>query len=90
MSTLAEFMIVVVENGPLVWPAIALENDTVIPKTCEELSKKENLQADYDLKATNIVLQGLPSDFYALISHHKVAKDIWDRAKLLMQGTSLS
>ncbi|GKB23151.1 retrovirus-related pol polyprotein from transposon TNT 1-94 [Tanacetum coccineum] len=50
----------------------------------------EKLQADCDLKATNIVLQGLPPDVYSLVNHHKVAKDIWDRVKLLMQGTSLS
>ncbi|GJW17555.1 hypothetical protein Tco_0024991 [Tanacetum coccineum] len=79
-----------VENGPLVWPIVALENGTVRPKTYEELSDNEKLQADCDLKATNIVLQGLPPDVYALVNHHKVAKDIWDRVKLLMQGTSLS
>ncbi|GJT41340.1 hypothetical protein Tco_0941205 [Tanacetum coccineum] len=79
-----------VENDPLVWPTVAIENGTVRPKTYEELSDKEKLQADCDLKATNIVLQGLPSDVYALVNHHKVAKDIWDRVKLLMQGTSLS
>nr|GEX17641.1 hypothetical protein [Tanacetum cinerariifolium] len=55
------------------------------PKTYEELSDKEKLLADYDLKATNIVLQGLPPDVYALINHHKISKDIWDRVKLLMQ-----
>ncbi|GKC61368.1 hypothetical protein Tco_1088966 [Tanacetum coccineum] len=79
-----------VENGPFVWPTVALENDTVRPKTYEELSDKGKLQTDCDLKATNIVLQGLPPDVYALVNHHKVAKDIWDRVKLLMQGTSLS
>ncbi|GJV80045.1 retrovirus-related pol polyprotein from transposon TNT 1-94 [Tanacetum coccineum] len=79
-----------VENGPLVWPTVELENDTVRPKTYEELFDKEKLQADYDLKDTNIVLQGLPPDVYALVNHHKVAKDIWDRVKMLMQGTSLS
>ncbi|GJX44048.1 ubiquitin carboxyl-terminal hydrolase 12-like protein [Tanacetum coccineum] len=42
------------------------------------------------LKATNIVLQGLPPDMYAIVNHHKVAKEIWDRVKLLMQGTKLS
>ncbi|GKE44434.1 hypothetical protein Tco_1471718, partial [Tanacetum coccineum] len=58
--------------------------------TYEELSDKEKLQANCDLKATNIVLQGLPPDVYALINHHKVAKNIWGRVQLLMQGTSLS
>ncbi|GKD71210.1 hypothetical protein Tco_1325300 [Tanacetum coccineum] len=66
-------------NGPLVWT-----------KKYEELSVTKNLQADYDLKATNIVLQGLPPDVYAIINHHKVTKEIWDRVKLLMQGTKLS
>ncbi|GKC78799.1 hypothetical protein Tco_1129573 [Tanacetum coccineum] len=76
-----------VENGPLVWPIVTLENGTIRPKTYEELSDKEKLQADCDLKATNIVLQGLPPDVYSLINHHKVAKEICDRVKLLMQGT---
>nr|GEX02332.1 retrovirus-related Pol polyprotein from transposon TNT 1-94 [Tanacetum cinerariifolium] len=48
------------------------------------------LQADYDLKATNIILQGLATDVYSLVNHHKVSKDIWDIVKLLMHGTSLS
>ncbi|GJT45112.1 retrovirus-related pol polyprotein from transposon TNT 1-94 [Tanacetum coccineum] len=29
-------------------------------------------------------------DVYAIVNHHKVAKEIWDRVKLLMQGTKLS
>nr|GEV74466.1 hypothetical protein [Tanacetum cinerariifolium] len=47
-----------VENGPLVWPTVEQEDGTVRLKTYEELSDKEKLQADCDLKATNIVLQG--------------------------------
>ncbi|GKC44069.1 retrotransposon protein, putative, unclassified, partial [Tanacetum coccineum] len=77
-------------NGPLVWPTIVEENGTTRTKKYEELSVAEKLQADCDLKATNIVLQGLPPDVYAIVNHHKVAKEIWDRVKLLMQGTKLS
>ncbi|GJU50354.1 hypothetical protein Tco_1219909 [Tanacetum coccineum] len=33
---------------------------------------------------------GLLSDVYAIFNHHKVSKEIWDRVKLLMQGTKLS
>nr|GEX47890.1 hypothetical protein [Tanacetum cinerariifolium] len=33
---------------------------------------------------------GLPPEFYALVSNHKVAKDLWERIQLLMQGTSLT
>ncbi|GJW51977.1 hypothetical protein Tco_0093328 [Tanacetum coccineum] len=79
-----------VENVPLVWPTVEQEDDTVRLKTYEELSDKEKLQADCDIKATNIVLQGLPSDVYALVNLHKISKEIWDRVKLLMQCTSLS
>ncbi|GKC91148.1 hypothetical protein Tco_1151797, partial [Tanacetum coccineum] len=73
-----------VENGPLIWPTVAQENCTVRLKTYEELSDKEKLQADYDLKATSIVLQGLPPDVYALVNHHKISKEIWDRVNLLI------
>ncbi|GJU74048.1 hypothetical protein Tco_1265453 [Tanacetum coccineum] len=77
-------------NGPLVWPTIVEENGTTRTKKYEELSRAEKLQANCDLKATNIVLQGLPPDVYAIVNNHKVAKEIWDRVKLLMQGTKLS
>nr|GEV75189.1 hypothetical protein [Tanacetum cinerariifolium] len=93
MSTLAEFMIVVIadnhspmldkpqyeswksrmelyiqgkdngwiiinslENGPFVWPTVALENGTVRPKTYEELSKKESFKL--------IVISRLPTLFF--------------------------
>ncbi|GJZ32313.1 hypothetical protein Tco_0577749 [Tanacetum coccineum] len=79
-----------VQNGPLVWPTVVEEDGTTRTKRYEELSVTEKLQADCDLKATNIVLQGLPPDVYAIVNHHKVAKEIWDRVKLLMQGTKYS
>ncbi|GJX18258.1 hypothetical protein Tco_0219090 [Tanacetum coccineum] len=40
--------------------------------------------------ATNIILQGLPPEVYALVSNHKVAKELWEIIQLLMQGTSLT
>nr|GEY18902.1 hypothetical protein [Tanacetum cinerariifolium] len=52
--------------------------------------KTEAIQADCDVKATNIILQALPSEIYALVSTHKVAKDLWERIQMLMQGTSLT
>nr|GEV10100.1 hypothetical protein [Tanacetum cinerariifolium] len=33
---------------------------------------------------------GLPPEVYALVSNHKVAKELWERIQLLMQGTSLT
>ncbi|GKA69765.1 hypothetical protein Tco_0775829 [Tanacetum coccineum] len=78
-----------VENGPLIWPSIE-ENGVTRPKKYSELSATEALQADYDIKATNIILQGLPPEVYALVSNHKVAKELWERIQLLMQGTSMT
>nr|GFD21082.1 integrase, catalytic region, zinc finger, CCHC-type, peptidase aspartic, catalytic [Tanacetum cinerariifolium] len=55
-----------------------------------ELSTTEAIQADCDVKATNVILQGLPPEVYALVSTHKVAKELWERIQMLIQGTSLT
>ncbi|GKD93125.1 hypothetical protein Tco_1372962, partial [Tanacetum coccineum] len=39
-----------------------------------------------DIRATNILLQGLPNDIYTLINHYTDAKDIWDNVKMLLEG----
>ncbi|GJY82771.1 retrovirus-related pol polyprotein from transposon TNT 1-94 [Tanacetum coccineum] len=62
-----------VENGPLIWPSIE-ENRVTRPKKYSELSATEAIQVDCDIKATNIILQGLPPEVYALVTNHKVAK----------------
>ncbi|GKF29868.1 hypothetical protein Tco_0096210 [Tanacetum coccineum] len=67
-----------VEHGPLIWPT-SEENGVTRTKNYAELSAIEKIQANYDLKETNIILQGLPSDIYSLINHHRVAKDLWER-----------
>nr|GFD31463.1 hypothetical protein [Tanacetum cinerariifolium] len=56
----------------------------------ESVEHVEAIQADCDVKATHIILQGLPSKVYALVSTHKVAKELWERIQMLMQGTSLT
>nr|GFA37629.1 hypothetical protein [Tanacetum cinerariifolium] len=66
------------ENDPLIWPTIE-ENGVTRTKKYVELSATEKIQADCDLKATNIILQGLPSDIYSLVNHHRVAKDLWEK-----------
>nr|GFA56439.1 hypothetical protein [Tanacetum cinerariifolium] len=78
-----------VEIGPLIWPMIE-ENRMTRIKQYAKLSAIEKIQADCDLKASNIILQGLPSDVYSLVNHHRVSKDLWKRIQLLMQGTSLT
>nr|GFB24811.1 hypothetical protein [Tanacetum cinerariifolium] len=78
-----------VEHGPLLWPSVTEDGVTRLKKY-SEFSSAEAIQADCDVKATNIILQALPSEIYALVSTHKVAKDLWERIQMLMQGTSLT
>ncbi|GJZ69808.1 hypothetical protein Tco_0633358 [Tanacetum coccineum] len=77
-----------VENGPLIWPTVE-ENGVTTKKIYDELSAAEKIQVDCDMKATNIILQGLPADIYSLVNHHRVVKDLWERVQLLMQGETL-
>ncbi|GJT21347.1 ribonuclease H-like domain-containing protein [Tanacetum coccineum] len=73
-----------VENGLLIW-LIVEENGVTRTKKYAELSTAKKIQADYDMKATNIILQGLPADVYSLVNHYRVTKDLWERVQLLMQ-----
>nr|GEZ82141.1 hypothetical protein [Tanacetum cinerariifolium] len=78
-----------VEHGPLLWPSITEDGVTRLKKY-SELSTAEATQTDCNVKATNIILQALPSKIYALVSTHKMAKDLWERIQMLIQGTSLT
>ncbi|GJZ47642.1 retrovirus-related pol polyprotein from transposon TNT 1-94 [Tanacetum coccineum] len=53
-----------VENGPLIWPTIK-ENGVTRPRKYSELTPADAIQADCDVKATNIILQGLPPEAQA-------------------------
>ncbi|GJU48240.1 retrovirus-related pol polyprotein from transposon TNT 1-94 [Tanacetum coccineum] len=57
-----------IRNGPLVWPMIE-ENREMRRKRVPELSAPEKLQYEADVKAINIILQGVPTDVYALYNH---------------------
>ncbi|GJX73406.1 hypothetical protein Tco_0312001 [Tanacetum coccineum] len=91
-NTLAEYMILsgadnrlpiengrmileLVKNDPLIWPTIE-ENRVIRIKKYAELSATKEIQADCDMKETNIILQGLPANIYSLLNHHRVAKDL--------------
>ncbi|GJX28720.1 hypothetical protein Tco_0236799 [Tanacetum coccineum] len=77
-----------VEHCPLIWPTIE-ENVVTRTKKYDELSAVEKIQSDCDMKATNIILQGIPADIYSLVNHHRVSKVLWKRVQLLMQGETL-
>ncbi|GJT74225.1 hypothetical protein Tco_1040950 [Tanacetum coccineum] len=67
-----------IEKGPLVWPSIAVDGATRL-KEYIELTPIEAIQAYCDIKAINIILQGLPTEIYALDIHNRVAKDLLRR-----------
>nr|GEZ82484.1 hypothetical protein [Tanacetum cinerariifolium] len=50
-----------VENGPLLWPSIE-ENGVTRPNKYSKLSATEAIQADCDVKTTNIILEGHPPE----------------------------
>ncbi|GJQ96720.1 hypothetical protein Tco_0007859 [Tanacetum coccineum] len=54
-----------VEKGPLFWPSITEDGVTRL-KEYVELTPAEAIQVDCDIKAINIILQGLPTEIYAL------------------------
>nr|GFB04122.1 hypothetical protein [Tanacetum cinerariifolium] len=67
-----------VKNGPLLWLTVE-ENGVTRPKKYFKLSATKAILADCDVKATNIILEGLPPEVYALVSTHKVTKELWER-----------
>nr|GEX26108.1 hypothetical protein [Tanacetum cinerariifolium] len=64
-NTFAEYMIL---DGA--------DNRPPMTKKYVELSATEKTQADCDMKAINIILQGLPSDIHLLANHYRVAINI--------------
>ncbi|GJX02976.1 hypothetical protein Tco_0188892 [Tanacetum coccineum] len=89
-NTLAEYMILSdADNRPPMldkdlydsWKSERCDKN----KEYADLLHAEKIQADCDMKATNIILQGLPTNIYSLVNHHRVAKDLCERVQLLMQ-----
>ncbi|GKC74057.1 hypothetical protein Tco_1119940 [Tanacetum coccineum] len=60
------------------------------PRVYSDLSPKDKERYNADIRATNILLQGLPKDIYTLINHYTDAKDIWDNVKMLLEGSELT
>nr|GFA51990.1 hypothetical protein [Tanacetum cinerariifolium] len=52
-----------VVNGPLIWPTIE-ENGVTWPRKYSRLSPTNAIQADCDVKATNIILQAVVTSRY--------------------------
>nr|GEZ55843.1 reverse transcriptase domain-containing protein [Tanacetum cinerariifolium] len=70
-----------IDECPLIWPTVEVEGVTRIKKYTE-LSAVEAIQADCDVKATNIILQGLPLEEKShvmvkegIVLGHKISKN---------------
>ncbi|GKC30709.1 hypothetical protein Tco_1038003 [Tanacetum coccineum] len=50
------------------------------PRVYSDLSPEDKEMYNADIRATNILLQGLPKDICSLINHYTNAKDIWDNS----------
>ncbi|GJS35404.1 hypothetical protein Tco_0533786 [Tanacetum coccineum] len=55
-----------------------------------DLSAEEKERYKADIRATNILLQGIPKDIYSLINHYTDAKDIWENVKMILEGSELT
>nr|GEU53493.1 putative reverse transcriptase domain-containing protein [Tanacetum cinerariifolium] len=55
-----------------------------------DLTPEEKERYNAKIRATNILLQGLPKYIYSLINHYTDAKDIWDNMKMLLEGLELT
>ncbi|GJR58990.1 hypothetical protein Tco_1501152 [Tanacetum coccineum] len=60
------------------------------PRVYSDLSPEDKERYNANIRATNILLQGLPKDIYSLINHYTDAKDIWDNVKMLLEGSELT
>nr|GEU82831.1 retrotransposon protein, putative, unclassified [Tanacetum cinerariifolium] len=60
------------------------------PRVYYDLSPEDKERYNMDIRATNILLQGLLKDIYTLINHYTDAKDIWDNVKMLLEGSELT
>ncbi|GJT97557.1 integrase, catalytic region, zinc finger, CCHC-type containing protein [Tanacetum coccineum] len=63
-----------------------VQQGPVRPRVLNDLSAEEKERYKADIRATNILLQGLPKDIYSLINHYTDAKDIWENMKMILEG----
>nr|GEY10443.1 hypothetical protein [Tanacetum cinerariifolium] len=84
-----------INNGPIQFKEMTVPATKTITehkrlKELKDLTPEEKIRKSCDIKATNIILLGLPVDIYTLVNHHKTTKDIWDWVKELIEGTELT
>ncbi|GJR37554.1 ribonuclease H-like domain-containing protein [Tanacetum coccineum] len=81
-----------IDEGPFqmgtFWETLAEGNEGALhlgperARVYSDLSPEDKERYNADIRATNILLQGLPKYIYTLINHYTDAKDIWDHVKI--------
>ncbi|GJW53483.1 retrovirus-related pol polyprotein from transposon TNT 1-94 [Tanacetum coccineum] len=66
----------------------AVQQGPVRARVLNDLSAEEKERYKADIRATNILLQGIPKDIYSLINHYTDAKDIWENEMILGSYTA--
>ncbi|GJZ18642.1 hypothetical protein Tco_0554765 [Tanacetum coccineum] len=84
-----------VKNGPFKFGTVEVPATLNTPastrnRTLDDLTPKEKIRKACDIRETNIILQVLPLDVYTLVNHHTIAKEIWDKVILIIEGSELS
>ncbi|GKB99242.1 hypothetical protein Tco_0985379 [Tanacetum coccineum] len=59
-------------------------------RVLNDLSAEEKERYKADIRATNIILQGIPKDIYSLNNHYNDVKDIWDNVRMILEGSELT
>ncbi|GJX85814.1 hypothetical protein Tco_0336588 [Tanacetum coccineum] len=68
----------------------AVQQGPIRAKVLNDLLAEEKERYKADIRATNILLQGIPKDIYSLINHFTNAKDIWDNVKMILEGSEFT
>ncbi|GJX05909.1 retrovirus-related pol polyprotein from transposon TNT 1-94 [Tanacetum coccineum] len=68
----------------------AVQQSPVRARVLNDLSAEEKERYKANIRATNILLQGIPKDIYSLINHYTDAKDIWENVKMILEGYELT
>ncbi|GJW20440.1 retrovirus-related pol polyprotein from transposon TNT 1-94 [Tanacetum coccineum] len=69
---------------------VALQLGPERARVFTDLTAEEKEMYKADIRATNILLQGIQKDIYTLINYYTDAKDIWDNVKMILEGSELT
>ncbi|GKA76271.1 hypothetical protein Tco_0782732 [Tanacetum coccineum] len=69
---------------------VAVQQVTLRARVLNDLPAEEKERYKANIRATNILLQGIPKDIYSLINHYTDTKDIWENVKMILEGSELT